>query len=107
MNSLQSQGKILLCSFLIFTQWGRTQQSSSSSENDFERDVLDEHNKYRAVHGAESLKLDEKLTTNATKTAEQAAESGNFDSISPGQSVFMSCATFKRDLSGKEVTDAW
>ena len=73
----------------------------------FERDVLDEHNKHRASHNAHSLDLDEKLSKNATQTAQQAAKSGSFDNISPGQSVFVSCATFNREVSGKEVTDAW
>ena len=73
----------------------------------FEREVLDEHNKHRASHNAQNLKLDEKLSKNATLSAKKAAESGSFDSISPGQSVFVSCATFKREVTGKEVTDAW
>ena len=82
--------------------------SGINSRNiNFERDVLDEHNKHRASHNADSLKLDEKLSKNATMSAKQAAKSGSFDSISPGQSVFLSCATFKREVSGKEVTDAW
>ena len=74
---------------------------------DFQREVLDEHNKLRGTHDASPLMLDDKLTKNATLTAKKAAESGSFESISPGQSVFVSCATFKRAVSGKEVTDAW
>ena len=74
---------------------------------DFQREVLDEHNKHRGTHNASPLLLDDKLTRNATLTAKKAAESGSFESISPGQSVFVSCATFKRAVTGKEVTDAW
>lgn len=73
----------------------------------FEREVLDEHNKHRATHNAHTLNLDETLSKNATQSANKAAESGSFESISPGQSVFVSCATFKREVTGKEVTDAW
>ncbi len=78
-----------------------------STEKDFQREVLDEHNKYRSTHNADPLTLDDKLSKNATLAAEKAAENDNFDSISPGESVFVSCATFKREVSGKEVTDAW
>eukprot|EP00112_Aurelia_sp_Birch-Aquarium-sp1_P025775 Seg8770.1 transcript_id=Seg8770.1/GoldUCD/mRNA.D3Y31 product="hypothetical protein" protein_id=Seg8770.1/GoldUCD/D3Y31 len=63
---------------------------------DFQREVLGEHNKHRGTHNASPLLLDDKLTKNATLTAKKAAESGNFERISPGQSVFVSCATFKR-----------
>ena len=80
---------------------------SFSKNSKFERDVLDEHNQHRASHNAKRLVLDKKLSKNATLTAEQAAKSRTFDNISPGQSVFVSCATFKRDVTGKEVTDAW
>jgi len=80
---------------------------NSSKSIKFERDVLDEHNKHRASHNAQRLVLDKKLSRNATLTAKQAAKSGTFDNISPGQSVFVSCATFKREVTGKEVTDAW
>ena len=74
---------------------------------EFQRAVLDEHNKHRGTHNAPPLALDDKLSKNATLTAQKAAESGSFESISPGQSVFVSCATFKREVTGKEVTDAW
>lgn len=73
----------------------------------FEREMLDEHNKHRATHNAKTLTLDEELSKNATLSAKKAAESGSFDSISPGQSVLVSCATFKREVTGKEVSDAW
>ncbi len=99
--------KFLIFFFLIIALLRRSYCGAKSTVKDFQRDVLDEHNKYRSTHGANSLTLDENLSKNATLEAKKAAKMGNFDMISPGQSVFVSCATFKREVSGQEVTDAW
>eukprot|EP00794_Sanderia_malayensis_P019085 gene19085-21001_t len=94
---------VVLCCFLAIL----CRSSCANDDKGFQTEVLDQHNKHRSVHNAGPLKLDEKLSKNATAVAEMAAKNEDFDDIAPGESVFVSCATFKRAVSGKEVTDAW
>ena len=73
---------------------------------EFRRSLLDCHNKYRGTHTAGPLKIDDELNDKASKLAEKAAETGKFK-LKPGENAYMSCATFKRDVSGEEIANAW
>lgn len=79
----------------------------TAEEKKFQRDAVRTHNVFRAIHSAPALKLDFKLTKLAKSLADEAAKSNGFQKISTGENVYESTSTHYRDISGKEVTEAW
>lgn len=74
---------------------------------DFQKDVLDEHNKFREVHGIPSLKVDDTLTKKAEELAKKASASGNLTKPQPGENTYMVCTSYNRAVTAKEAVEAW
>ena len=79
----------------------------TTEENKFQQEAVRTHNIFRAVHLAPALKLDIKLTKQAKKLAEEAAKLHGFYNITTGENVYEATSTHYRDISGREVTEAW
>ena len=79
----------------------------TAQEKRFQREAVRTHNVFRAIHFAPALKLDVNLTKLAKKLADEAAETHGFYNIKTGENVFESTSTSYRDVSGREVTEAW
>lgn len=79
----------------------------TAEEKKFQREAVRTHNTLRAIHLAPALKLDINLTKLARKLADEAAIAHGFYNISTGENIYESTSTNFRDISGKEVTEAW
>ena len=84
-----------------------TLSAFTAQDKKFQRDAVRTHNVFRAIHLAPALKLDVNLTKLAKKLADEAAKSHGFRNIQTGENVFESTSTNYRDVSGREVTEAW
>ena len=94
-----------LCIVLLLAS--DTHCTFTAQEKKFQREAVRTHNVFRAIHLAPALKLDVNLTKLAKKLAEEAAKSHGFYNIKTGENVFESTSTSYRDISGREVTEAW
>ena len=101
--------------------------SSSSDDNEdssgggggkalgsFAESGLKAHNKYRKVHGAPEMKLDEKMTRSAEEYAKKIARMGRLQHSSSsersgnGENLFMACSSDKtKKVTGEEATKNW
>lgn len=77
----------------------------------FAQEALDQHNKYRSIHGVKPLTLDSKLNTHAQKYAQHLAKTATFehsDDPDYGENLYWSWSSdpnFK--VKGHESVDSW
>jgi len=77
----------------------------------FAKEALDQHNKYRSIHGVQPLVLDDKLSDHAQKYAKHLAKTATFEhSNDPdyGENLYWSWSSdpnFK--VKGEESVDSW
>jgi len=77
----------------------------------FAQEALDQHNKYRAIHGVKPLVLDTKLSQHAQKYAQHLAKTSTFehsDDPDYGENLYWSWSSdpnFK--VKGHESVDSW
>lgn len=100
MGKLVRGAHILRVIFLLLFLVTRT-------SSDFQKDVLEEHNKFRDVHGIPSLKIDEELTKKAATLAKKASSTGNLTKPQPGENTYMVCTSYNRAVTAKEAVEAW
>ena len=93
--------------YILFSLVSHTFCSFTAEEKRFQRDAVRTHNVFRAIHQAPALKLDIKLTKLAKRLADTAAKSHGFLNLTTGENVYESTSTHYRDISGREVTEAW
>jgi len=81
------------------------------SLDEFEKEALATHNKYRAKHKASSLKWNASMATEAQNWADKLADTGQFAHSSPqerkndGENIYMTVG--KPEIGGGEAVDAW
>ena len=85
-----------------------------SGGGDFAQNALKAHNKFRKVHGAPEMKLDEEMTKRAEEYAKKLARMGRLQHSSSsersgnGENLFMACSSDKsKKVTGEEATKNW
>ncbi|PAA64647.1 hypothetical protein BOX15_Mlig003433g1 [Macrostomum lignano] len=80
--------------------------------NNFNKQMLDSHNKYRDLHQTPPLTFDQALAEAAQKWADRLAEKDDVESdlacrSEMGENVAMKFSSVKKDFPGGEFTDYW
>jgi len=75
--------------------------------DNFSKDALEAHNRYRSLHQAPQLKLSRSLEKDAQSFANQLAKEGRLrhDDTEDGENVY--AVSGKDDVTGDEVVDRW
>ena len=77
----------------------------------FEGEGLAAHNKYRKIHNASDMRLDDSLTKQAMNYAERLASEGRLEHSSrterPGQGENLARRCGSRGLSAQKAVDKW
>ena len=88
--------------------------SGGKTSGSFAERGLKAHNKFRKVHGAPDMKLDEEMTKSAEKYAKKLADMGTLQHSSSsersgnGENLAMKCSSREEDkMSAEEATKNW
>ena len=75
--------------------------------DNFSKDALEAHNRYRSLHQAPQLKWSRSLEKDAQSFANQLAREGRLrhDDTEDGENVY--AVSGKDDVTGDEVVDRW
>ena len=78
--------------------------------SEFEQDALTAHNKYRAIHAAQPMKLNSEMSANAEKWAQNLVAKGKLEHSTReqrngnGENLYYSCGL---PVSGSSSTKEW
>ena len=93
---------------------GGSGKQSGSGGGDFAQNALKAHNKFRKVHGAPEMKLDEQMSKSAEEYAKKIAQMGTLKHSSSdersgnGENLAMKCSSREEDeMSAEEATKNW
>lgn len=79
----------------------------------FETEALDEHNKFRQVHGSQPMRLNREMCDEAAAYAKIIAQSGNMKHSTKeqrkgqGENLSMGCSSNKGGQTTTEAVDNW
>ena len=89
-------------------------ESGGKASGSFAERGLSAHNKFRKVHGAPEMKLDEEMTKSAEEYAKKIAQMGTLKHSSSdersgnGENLAMKCSSREEDeMSAEEATKNW
>lgn len=88
----------------------QSDSESSDTEENFEQEALDIHNKYRALHGVPPLTLDRNLCKYSEEWARNLASRGTMQhrsNSSYGENLYCKYGTGKIDATAKEAVKSW